>query len=207
MPRSTELHAAGIRRLARRDPVLRRLRREHGPLDIPAPRHSAFVTLSRSIVGQQLAGAAAETIWGRYAALFSGTPTPDATLSLPDELARGAGLSRAKWEALQALARAERDGELRLRGLGRLDDESVRERLTQVRGIGPWTANMFLLFHLRRPDVWPTGDLGVRYGFALAWGLPDVPSPKQLETLGDDFRPHRSAVAYYCWRALDASRK
>mgnify|MGYP000023230605 CR=1 FL=1 len=197
-------HAA--RSLARKHAVVRDLRRAHGKLEFSRPRHSAFVTLSRSIVGQQLAGAAAQTIWGRYAALFEGRVTPERTLRIKTADARGAGLSRAKWEALSALARAELDGELRLRGLHRLDDEAVRARLTTVRGIGPWTADMFLMFHLMRPDIWPVGDLGVRYGFGLAFGLEEPPTPKQLLALGDPYRPHRSALACYCWRALDASR-
>jgi DNA-3-methyladenine glycosylase II len=157
-------------------------------------------------VGQQLAGAAAETIWGRYAALFDASVSPEGTLRLRDARARGAGLSSAKWASLRALAKAELDGELRLRGLSRMDDDTVRERLIAVRGIGPWTANMFLIFHLMRTDIWPTGDLGVRYGFALARGLNTPPSAKELQAMGDEFRPYRSSLACYCWRALDASR-
>jgi DNA-3-methyladenine glycosylase II len=128
--------------------------------------------------------------------------TPEAIEAAAPAALRKAGLSGNKEASLRDLAAKVLDGTVVLdpRGLGRLSDEEVIERLSTVRGIGRWTAEMFLLFQLRRLDVWPTGDLGVRRGYGLAWGIP-MPSPKELEVLGEPFRPYRSVVAWYCWRA------
>ena len=129
---------------------------------------------------------------------------PVRELRLPSEDAlRGAGLSRAKLTSIRDLAAKVSDGILRLDDLDKIPDEVVVQRLIQVRGIGRWTSEMALLFHLRRPDVWPVGDLGVRAGLGrtLAWDEP--PSPKEMELIGVGYRPWRSAVAWYCWRALD----
>ncbi len=112
-----------------------------------------------------------------------------------------AGLSRGKLAAVRDLA--DKAGSLRLGALASLDDDAVVERLTTVRGIGRWTAQMFLIFALRRPDVWPTGDLGVRAGYARIMGLEEPPREKEMEPLGEPYRPHRSAAAWYCWRALE----
>ena len=116
---------------------------------------------------------------------------------------RTAGLSAAKAAAMWDLAERDLAGDLGLAVLGRLGDEEVTARLVAVRGIGPWTAQMFLLFTLHRLDVWPTGDLGVRKGYALAFELEDLPSPADLERAGEPFRPYRSIAAWYCWRACD----
>jgi DNA-3-methyladenine glycosylase II len=125
-------------------------------------------------------------------------------LSLPDETMRAAGLSGAKVASLRDLAAKVLDGTVVLdpAGLRKESDAEVVARLTTVRGIGKWTSEMFLMFQLRRLDVWPTGDLGVRKGFGLAWGIP-TPAAKELEPLGDPFRPYRSVVAWYCWRAAE----
>ncbi len=162
-----------------------------------------FEALANSIVYQQLAGAAARAIWGRVRALIDGPFTADAVLTLPDEALRGAGLSGAKVASLRDLAGHVAAGKVRLDRIGRLDDEGVIEHLTVVRGIGPWTAQMFLIFNLRRLDVWPTGDLGVRAGFARAYGLDAMPTPKELEVLGNHLAPYRSLAAWYCWRAVE----
>jgi 3-methyladenine DNA glycosylase/8-oxoguanine DNA glycosylase len=174
-----------------------------GPPDLREPRSSAFEALARSIVFQQLAGAAASTIWGRFRALVPGTLTAEKVLALSDEELRGAGLSGAKAAAIRDLALKSSDGTVPLRSLWRLSDEQVIERVTTIRGIGPWTAQMFLMFQLQRPDVWPTGDLGVRKGHSLIYGLPEMLSPQDLEAAGDPFRPYRSYAAWYCWRAVD----
>ena len=160
-----------------------------------------FPYLVRSIVYQQLAGAAAATIHGRVVEALGGTVTPRSITRAPDAVLRAAGLSRGKLAAIRDLA-ARAPG-LGLDELEWLGDEEVSERLTTVRGIGPWTAHMFLMFALRRPDVWPVGDLGVRSGYARIYGLGEVPSQKEMTPLGDAFRPWRSAAAWYCWRALE----
>ena len=190
--------------LAERDPVIRRLVAEAGPPRLSAPTETHFETLVRAIVYQQLAGAAAAAIHGRLIAALDGEVTPERLLTLSDETLRSAGLSARKAASLRDLAAKVLDGTVVLdpAGLRRQNDAEVVERLSAVLGIGKWTAEMFLMFQLRRLDVWPTGDLGVRKGFGLAWGIP-TPTPKQLEPLGDPYRPYRSVVAWYCWRAAE----
>ena len=136
-------------------------------------------------------------------AAVGGVVTPEAVLATPTELLRGAGLSTNKAVAITDLARKVADGRVSLERIGRLGDEDVIEHLIQVRGIGRWTAEMFLLGTLGRLDVWPVGDYGVRAGFAAAWSLPEIPAPAVLLDLGDRFRPYRSVVAWYCWRVVD----
>ena len=151
---------------------------------------------------QQLAGAAAQAIHGRLVRTLGDEVTPERLLATPTEDLRAAGLSGNKVLSLQDLATKVLDGTVVLdsRGLARESDEEVVARLTTVRGIGKWSAEMFLMFQLRRLDVWPTGDLGVRKGFGLAWGIP-TPTPKELDGLGEPYHPYRSIVAWYCWRA------
>lgn len=206
MPRPNP-HDQAAAVLAAADPVLAGLVARHGPVRMGRrPRSDErFEALARSIAFQQLAGAAATAIWGRVRALVPGPLTPEALLALDDDALAAAGLSGPKRAALTDLARHAADGRLPLRTMGRLDDAEVERLLVQVRGIGPWTAHMFLLFTLRRPDVWPTGDLGVRVGYARAYGMGTPPSPRELEALGERFRPHRSTVAWYCWRAADTT--
>lgn len=191
--------------LADRDPVMARLVDQHGPMHLPPPPRASqrFEQLARSIAFQQLAGRAASTIWGRVRALVPGEFTPESVLSVPEGDLAAAGLSRAKLASIRDLAAHVADGRVALERIGRLGDDEVVEHLVQVRGIGVWTAQMFLMHTLHRLDVWPTGDLGVRIGFARAWGLPSQPNPAELEPLGDPFRPYRSVVAWYCWRAAD----
>jgi DNA-3-methyladenine glycosylase II len=190
--------------LAERDPVLRRLVAEAGPARVQPSAETHFATLVRAIVYQQLAGAAAAAIHGRLIAALGGEVAPERLLSLPPETLRSVGLSAAKAASLQDLATKVLDGTVVLdpKGLRAQSDAEVVARLSTVRGIGKWTAEMFLMFQLRRLDVWPTGDLGVRKGFGLAWGIP-TPTVKELEPLGDPYRPYRSVVAWYCWRAAE----
>jgi DNA-3-methyladenine glycosylase II len=154
-------------------------------------------------VFQQLAGRAATAIHGRFVAVLAGGCTPEAVLALPEPEFRAAGLSGAKTASIRDLAARVVDGTVPLAEIEALSDEVVIERLSQVRGIGRWTAEMFLIFHLRRPDVWPVGDLGVRKGYAQAHGLAVVPSPRELLPLGDVYRPYRTTAAWYCWRAAE----
>jgi DNA-3-methyladenine glycosylase II len=203
-PRRVRSYATAAAILAEQDPVLRRLVAEAGPARVRPSAESHFEALFRSIVYQRLAGAAAAAIHGRLIAALGGQVTPERLLSLPDEALRSAGLSRSKTASLQDLAAKIGDGTVVLdpAGLRAESDAEVVARLSTVRGIGKWTAEMFLMFQLRRLDVWPTGDLGVRKGFGLAWGIP-TPTAKELEPLGDPYRPYRSVVAWYCWRAAE----
>lgn len=191
-----------IRSLSRADPRFRQLVQAVGPMRVVL-RPSTFQSLSRAIVYQQLTGHAAGTIWSRLVSQFDGARmTADAVSRRRVPQLRRAGVSRAKAEAIKDLAAHVTSGRLRPRGLHHLEDDAVIEALTQVRGIGPWSARMHLMFSLGRPDVWPVGDLGVRKGVARFLGR-DVPDAKQTEPLGDGFRPHRSVLAWYCWRVLE----
>jgi DNA-3-methyladenine glycosylase II len=190
------------RLLAERDPVIARLVAEAGLPSFSRPTETHFAALVRSVTHQQLAGAAAEAIHGRLERVLEDEITPERLLATPTEELRAAGLSGNKVLSLQDLATKVLDGTVVLepRRLARESDDEVVSRLTTVRGIGKWSAEIFLMFQLRRLDVWPTGDLGVRKGFALAWGIP-MPAPKVLDALGEPFHPYRSIVAWYCWRA------
>ena len=177
----------------------------HGAPDLTRGHRgrSHFAALARSVCYQQLAGRAAQVIHGRFVALLGGRPTPEAVLSLtPDEM-RSAGLSGAKVASIRDLAEKVIEGAVRLDFVSRLGDDEVVAQLVSVRGIGEWTAQMFLMFQLGRLDVWPVGDLGVRNGWARMYGLAEPPSPRELAPLGDPHRPYRSLVAWYCWRAVD----
>ena len=177
-----------------------------GPCDLRRgrPRRPHFAELARAISYQQLAGKAASAIHARFVALFDGDgPTPEAVLALPVDALRGAGLSGSKTASIRDLADKAIDGTVQLDRVARLPDDEIVRELTLVRGIGRWTAEMFLMFQLGRLDVWPVGDFGVRKGYATLYGLPGPPGARELETLGDRFRPYRSVAAWYCWRAVD----
>jgi DNA-3-methyladenine glycosylase II len=200
----TTSHAEAAEILASRDPVLADLIAAAGPIRISRSRTSHFAALVEAIVYQQLAGAAARAIHGRLVAALNDDVEPEALLSLSDETLRSAGLSANKARSLRDLATKVLDGTVVLepRRLSRRPDEDVIDRLSTVRGIGPWTAQMFLMFQLRRLDVWPVGDFGVRQGYGLAWKIP-MPTARELEPLGEPFRPYRTVVAWYCWRAVE----
>lgn len=199
------LHASASRELAERDPVLASLYELHGPMKIRSkpPVARRFEMLARSVAYQQLGGKAARVIWGRTRALLDGDFSPAAVLALPDEALRGAGLSGSKIAAIRDLAAHVERGDIRLDKVGRMPDDEVVDMLVQARGIGPWTAHMFLMFDLHRLDVWPTGDYGVRVGYSRGWNLREVPTARELEPLGERFRPYRSVAAWYCWRAVE----
>ncbi len=188
--------------LAGRDPVLARLVSEVGLPSLPRPAETHFATLVRSIVYQQLAGPAARAIHGRLILALDGEVTPEQMMALTPEAMRAAGLSARKAVSLQDLAAKVLDGTVVLnsRRLARESDDEIVARLSTVRGIGKWSAEIFLIFQLRRLDVWPTGDLGVRKGYGLAWQIP-TPTPKQLDLLGEPYRPYRTVVTWYSWRA------
>jgi DNA-3-methyladenine glycosylase II len=165
---------------------------------------SHFETLVQAIVYQQLAGAAASAIHRRLITALDGDVQPGPLIALSDETLRTVGLSAGKVASLRDLAGKVLDGTINLspRSLSRQDDEQIIAALSAVRGVGRWTSQMFLMFQLRRVDVWPTGDFGVRRGFGLAWQV-QMPTARELEPLGDPYRPYRSVVAWYCWRAVE----
>ena len=198
-------HRAASEELARRDQVIAWLHRRHGPMRVPAPPRAdqRFESLAHAIASQQLNGRAAASIWARVRARVDGPFTAPAVLAVPLTVWREAGLSGAKVASLVDLAEHVDDGRLSLERIGYADDEAVIARLTEIRGIGPWTAQMFLMFSLRRLDVWPTGDYGVRNGYGRAFNRGTMPSARELERLGDRFRPYRSVAAWYCWAAAD----
>jgi DNA-3-methyladenine glycosylase II len=185
------------------DPAFEPVIRSVGPFEPRPPDADAFNSLARAIVFQQLAGRAARAIHGRFAALYQGHPTAEAVMRTSVEDLRSVGLSSNKAASLLDLAQKASDGTVPLEHLQDLSDDEIVARLAAVRGIGRWTAEMFLIFQLRRPDVWPVDDYGVRKGFATMHRLEAPPTPKALQTLGEPYRPYRSAAAWYCWRAVE----
>jgi DNA-3-methyladenine glycosylase II len=198
--------AAAEAEILQRDPVMRDLAGRSGHFRLAKPTTDHFQALAESILYQQLAGAAAAAIHRRFIALFDGSLTPQGVLRTPIERLRSAGLSGAKAASIVDLAAKVADGTVPLENIERLSDDDIVDRLSLVRGIGPWTAQMFLIFQLRRLDVWPVADYGVRQGYALAYGLTELPKPKELMALGDRFRPFRTVAAWYCWRAVHLAR-
>ena len=166
----------------------------------------ALASLARAIVFQQLATRAAAAIHARFVAAIGGRVTAEAVLATPYEVLRGAGLSHAKAVAILDLAAKVADGTVPTHDLASLGDDEIVARLTTVRGIGRWTAEMFLLFELQRPDVWPVDDLGVRHGWRLIHGDAELLAPRLLQAEGDRFRPYRSVVALLCWHAVHVDR-
>jgi len=196
-----------LKHLSQADRKLGRLIRQVGPCQLrPRIRRSPFETLVRSVTYQQLNGTAAATILGRVRALYPGRrfPTPEDLLATPDERLRSAGLSRAKTAAIKDIAAKTLSGVVpRSKEMNTMADEEIVERLTTLRGVGPWTVEMLLIFTLGRPDVLPVTDYGVRKGFAVTYGWKELPRPKELLDFGERWRPHRTTAAWYFWRALD----
>ncbi len=190
------------------DPVMDRLVDEHGALvrqDLKQERPGdAYGALLRSIVGQQLSTKAAATIYGRMLELFGGhAPTPKQLLAVDPDKIRAAGLSRPKINYLRDLADHVEKGELELEHLDELPDAQVIEQLTAVKGIGEWSAHMFLMFHLGRPDILPVGDQGIRRAVQVQYGLRKLPDPKRLEKIARPWRPYRTLACLYLWSSLD----
>jgi len=204
-------HAHAHRHLSESDPRLAALIARSRPYEItPSVSIRPFDALAESIAYQQLNGKAAATIWSRVRALYPREKwlNPKRILATADDSFRAAGLSRAKIAALKDLAAKTIDGTVPSpRVIARMSDDEIVTRLTAVRGIGRWTVEMFLLFDLGRPDVWPVGDYGVRKGFAKTFGRRELPTPKQLMKFGEKWRPYRSVAAWYFWRALDVPEK
>jgi DNA-3-methyladenine glycosylase II len=187
------------------DAVLARAIDTIGPFRIERERRSSiFVALAAAIVYQQLNGKAAATIYARLCALFpEGEPTAEQILGASDEELRGVGLSRSKMLSMRDLARRAAEGEIPTPAeIERMEDEAIIERLTHIRGIGRWTAEMLLIFHLGRPDVLPVDDYGVRKGFAIAYDR-DLPPPKELAAYGVRWKPYRTVASWYLWRVVE----
>lgn len=198
---------AAVRKLRGADPVLATVIERVGPCRLALdPAENPFMALASCIVSQQLSGKAAATIFGRFQGLYprATPPTPKQVLRTPVEKLRSAGLSGAKTAAIHDLARRIADGLLPVDELGRMDDEAVIQTLSSVRGIGRWSAEMYLIFRLGRPDVLPVGDLGLRKGVQRAYGLEELPKPVRLEQIAHPWKPYRSIATWYFWASLDA---
>jgi DNA-3-methyladenine glycosylase II len=191
-----------ILHLKKSDPVLRALLERVGPFRIEH-REPTFDTVVRSIVYQQLSGKVAAVIFGRLLAAAKGDLTPRRILRLPHERLRALGLSNQKAAYIRDLAERTKSGEVDFAALQDMSDEQVIESLTRVKGIGVWTAQMFLIFGLKRLDVLPVGDLGVRAAIKKAYGLAKLPTPAEMEQLAQAWRPYCSVASWYLWRSLD----
>lgn len=191
--------------LADAHPVLAELVAIHGPPRLPRQRPTAshFHALCESVAYQQLAGAAAAKIFGRFVGACEGEVIPERVAALSDDAFRAVGLSGSKTATMRGIATAVLEGSLPLAALGRRSDADVSTLLCEIRGIGPWTAEMFLMFQLGRRDVWPAGDYAVRVGWTNLFGLPELITPKALGQEGARYSPHRSALAWYCWQSAD----
>ncbi len=207
------MSARARKALAATDPTMAALIERIGPIDLETrlarrseerPR-DAYGALLRAIVGQQLSTKAARTIYLRVLDLFDGTtPSPEQLLEASEEDLRGAGLSGRKVEYVRDLAVHVLDGELELDRLGELGDEEAIEEIVAVRGLGRWTAEMFLMFHLGRPDILSGGDLGIRKAIQIEYGLAEMPTPQRVIEVGEPWRPHRSLASLYLWESLAA---
>jgi DNA-3-methyladenine glycosylase II len=197
-------YAKARRLLARRDPILRDLMRRYGPCGLAESQHTdPFRALIRAIISQQLSTHAAATIARRFEALFEGAPNPAAVNATPDEQLRSVGLSGQKLRYIRDLCARIEGGLLPLSALDRMTDEEVITVLTEVKGIGRWTAEMFLMFRLHRPDVLPVDDLGIVKAVQRAYRMRALPTSKRLMRLGEAWRPYRSVACWYLWQSLE----
>ena len=197
--------ARAYRHLREADPVIGRLIDEVGPYT-PRPGDDPYAQLVRTLLFQQLAGAAASAIMRRWYGFYGDeaqTPTPEQILTTSDEDFRSCGISRQKISYLRDLAAHVADGSLPFDRLHEMDDAEVQASLTAVKGVGEWTAHMMLMFHLGRPDVLPIGDLGVRKGMQVAYGLDATPTPKQAREIGAKWSPYASVASWYMWQILN----
>ena len=201
---------AAHKHLSKRDPVLRKLIREHGKCDlVPEKRRPPFQSLVQAVAHQQLNGTAANNILIRFIKLFPGRkfPRPEDLAKVSDEQIRACGFSFAKIKSIRDIAAKTLDGTIpSSRQIVKLSDDEIVARLTEVRGVGRWTVEMLLIFQLGRPNVLPVGDFGVRTGFRLAYKKREMPKPKALLAFGEKWKPHRTTAAWYLWCAADAAK-
>lgn len=197
--------SAAVEHLRSADPEMDRLIERVGPCAL-RPRRDRFWMLVRAIVGQQISTLAARAIERRLKTLAGPRPTPDRILGLGSDGLRSVGVSGVKAGYMLNLAGAVASGELPLNQVGRWSDERVTAQLTTVKGIGVWTAEMFLIFALNRPDVLPVTDLGIRVGLRDWHGLPDLPAPRNCHALAEPWRPYRTVACWYLWRGRDGAR-
>ncbi len=199
-------YARARRALMRRDPVIATLIRQHGECGLAsAQRTDPFHALLHAIIAQQLSTKAARTIEGRVSALFDGNPTPAAVSRVSDEQLRAVGFSGQKVRYVRDLCGRILDRSLQLHALDAMTEDDVIQALTSVKGIGRWTAEMFLMFRLHRPDVLPVGDLGIVKAVQRAYKLRTLPSPERLTKIGETWRPYRSVACWYLWASLQAA--
>jgi 3-methyladenine DNA glycosylase/8-oxoguanine DNA glycosylase len=203
-PVTPEDYARARRILLRRDPVLAALIRKHGPCGLAAAqRADHFSALVRAITGQQLSTKAAATIYGRLTSLMPDGVTPQSLSALSDDQLRTVGMSRQKGAYFRDLCDKVLSGALPLDSLETMEDDEVIAALTRVKGIGRWSAEMFLMFRLHRPDVLPVGDLGIVNAIKNVYGLRKTPTPDRIRKMGESWRPYRSVASWYLWRSLD----
>lgn len=188
-------------RFLKRDPILGKIINSVGEYSLKRKNHH-FAVLIESIISQQLATRAAEVIFSRFKDIYPKFPTASDILATRKSRLRSAGLSSMKIEYLKDLARKVDQGKIKMNTLSKMSDEEVVSQLTQVKGIGRWTAEMFLMFSLGRQDVLPVGDLGLRKGVQMAFSLSELPKPSEVEKLGDRWRPYRSVATWYLWKSL-----
>ncbi len=200
-------HKPAIRHLRRADPVLARIIAQVGPCELAGNRFkSHFHALLRSIIYQQLSGKAASTILRRTLAIYGGrAPKPEQLLATPDEVLQAAGVSRQKIGYLRDLAQRVHTNDVPLARVAKLPDEELIATLTQVKGIGRWTAQMFLMFRLGRPDVLPELDLGIQKGIKLSYRMRKLPSPERVKKVGAKWAPYRTVASWYMWRLVDTA--
>jgi DNA-3-methyladenine glycosylase II len=205
------MNPAAYRHLSKRDPVMRRLIREHGKCDLtPEKRRSPFQSLVQAVAHQQLNGKAANNILTRFKKLFPGRkfPRPEDLAKVTDAQIRACGFSFAKIKSIRDIAEKSLSGIVpSSRQIVKLTDDEIIARLTEVRGVGRWTVEMLLIFQLGRPDVLPVGDFGVRTGFRVAYQKRAMPEPKKLLAFGEKWKPHRTTAAWFLWCAADAAKK
>jgi DNA-3-methyladenine glycosylase II len=202
---------AAHKHLKKRDPILRRLIREHGKCAlVPEKRRAPFQSLVQAVAHQQLNGTAANTILRRFVKLFTGRkfPRPEDLANVTDDQIRACGFSFAKIKSIRDIAEKTLSGVVPTsRQIVKLSDDEIVARLTEVRGVGRWTVEMLLIFQLGRQDVLPADDFGVRTGFRIAYKKRDLPKPKELLNFGEKWKPHRTTAAWYLWCAADAAKK
>lgn len=201
---------AAHKHLSKNDPVMKRLIREYGPCAlVPESRRSPFQSLVQAVAHQQLNGTAANTILMRFKKLFPGRkfPKPEDLAKVTDAQIRACGFSFAKIRSIRDIAAKALDGTIpSSRQIGKLNDDEIVARLTEVRGVGRWTVEMLLIFQLGREDVLPADDFGVRSGFRQAYKKREMPKPKNLLAFGEKWRPHRTTAAWFLWRAADSTK-